>query len=333
METTLTSYVINKLKNMKKNKILVTGATGFVGSNLVRRLVEDNNNEIYITLRESSNIWRIKDIFSDLKSVYCDISIDKQVKETINKIKPDIVYHCATYGGFPIEKDFDKIIQTNIISTINLINNCDYKELKAFINLSSSSEYGIKNKPMLEDSELNPSNSYGLSKVVSTSYASKYGKINNMPIITFRLFSPFGYYESRSRLFPTLFLSVINNQSPRLASPESSRDFIFIKDVVDLLIHSTRFAKKYAGEIFNIGTGNQYSVKEIADMIIKSSGKNIEPNYASVNKREYDNNYWIADMKKTFESFNWEPKYSIKESINLMLKWFEDNKGDYEDGS
>jgi len=327
------NYVMNKLKNMKKNKILITGATGFIGSNLVKELILDKNNEVNIILRKSSNIWRIKDIITKVKIIYCDITINDQVKKIIEEILPNTVYHCATYGGFPNEEDFDKIIQTNIISTINLINNCNYKELKAFINLSSSSEYGIKNEPMIESAELNPTNSYGLSKVVSTSYASKYGKINNMPIITFRLFSPFGYYESKSRLFPSLFLSVIEDKSPKLASPDSSRDFIFIKDVINLLIYSTEFAKKYKGEVFNIGTGKQYSVKEIADIVIKSSEKTITPEYNIVKERSFDNNYWIADMNKTFKAFNWKPQYSIEKSIGLMLEWFKDNKGAYKDGS
>jgi nucleoside-diphosphate-sugar epimerase len=316
---------------MKKNKILVTGATGFVGSNLVRELIKDEYSEIYITLRKSSNTWRIKDIVPKLNIIYCDLSIDKQVNELVGQVRPNIVYHCVNYGGFPYENDFDKIMKINVLSTMNLINSCDYEKLDAFINLSSSSEYGIKNEPMIENSELNPTNLYGISKVMSTSYAHIYGKLNNLPILNFRLFSPFGYYESSSRLFPSLFLSILNNKSPNLASPTSSRDFIFIQDVVDVLIKSVKFAKKYPGEIFNLGTGKQYSVEEIAKLTIAAAQKKIKPTYNSVDGRSYDMNYWVADMNKTFNSFNWRPKYSVEEAIKIMVEWFEKNKGSYED--
>lgn len=312
---------------MKENKkILVTGATGFIGTNLVRELVEDESNSIFIVLRNASDTWRINDVLKKVKVIYCDLNNYVDIKKIVEEIKPNIIYHCVNYGGFPNEKDFNLIINTNIVSTINLINSCLDQDFDAFINLSSSSEYGFKDKPMNEEDKLEPINDYGISKVTSTIYANNFGKIHKKPIVTVRLFSPFGYYESKERLFPSLLLNILEGVPPKLANPNSARDFIFIEDVVQFLLELSEKAKRHCGEIFNLANGKQYTVKEVADLAIKLSGKNLNAEYGSVEGRKYDTPIWVADMNKTFKNFKWKPKYSLEEGLKKTINWFKLNR-------
>jgi len=307
-------------------KIFLTGATGFIGANLAHKLVKNKNNHVYVLVRKYSNLWRISKIKKDVILVECDLNDGKKLKEIIQKIKPSIIYHCAAYGIIHEENDFEKTINTNVFGTINLINACKDIKIDAFINLSSSLEYGEKEYAMKECDSLNPINIYGISKVICTEYANQMSKVFGLPIITLRVFTPFGYYEHKSRLFPSLFLSIVNNKNPQLAKPNSVRDFIFIEDAIDFIILSSKYAKKYAGQVFNLGTGKQHSVSEIADLAINVSGKKLKPEYNSVPGRIYDLMTWTADMKKTFKYFNWKPRYSIKIATKKMFIWFSKNK-------
>jgi len=306
-------------------KILITGVTGFIGSNLLRNLLNSKNNEIFILLRNNSNTWRINDIISKTNKIIINLN-DQKLKEEINKIKPDIIYHCATYGALPQEKDFNQTIDTNILGSINLLNSCLENDFSLFVNISSSSEYGPKKNPMSETDTLNPITNYGLSKVIFTNYASNIGKIHKKNIVTIRLFSPFGYYESKGRLFPSLLLDIINNQNPKLGNPKSSRDFIFIEDVIEFLNMISNINIQFDGEVFNLGTGKQHSVQEIAEIAIKLSKNKLTPIYQNIEERSYDTSFWVADMEKSYNTFNWKPKYDLSESIRLLLNWFKINK-------
>ncbi|PIU29837.1 hypothetical protein COT07_03850 [Candidatus Woesearchaeota archaeon CG07_land_8_20_14_0_80_44_23] len=314
---------------MREKKVLITGATGFIGANLAHRLAKKGKGTVYVTVRKESNLWRINDIKNSLKFINCDLTDYSETEKIVEEIKPDVVYHCAAYGAVYGENDFLKTIQTNLIGTINLINSCIGKGISAFVNLSSSSEYGLKDRPMREDDPLNPNTDYGISKAVTTEYASQIGKLKGMPIITLRLFSPFGYYESKSRLIPSLLLSIIEGREPQLANPGSARDFIFIEDVIDIMIEASLKAGKHAGGVFNVANGRQFTVKEVAELAIKISGKNLKPHFNALPERVYDTNCWVADMKKTFASFNWRPRYSMEKSLEIMLGWLEKNRGLY----
>lgn len=151
---------------MYDNKILITGSTGFVGSCLLRSLIERfNGKNIHIFIRRNSNLWRIKDVMKEVNCHIVDLKDKDQVYEIVSLIKPQWIFHCATYGGYPFQTDSNEIISTNFIGTINLLEASIKNGFKAFINTGSSSEYGIKNKPMNEEDFPDPINIYGVSKL------------------------------------------------------------------------------------------------------------------------------------------------------------------------
>ena len=100
--------------------ILITGANGFVGSNLVRRLLQ-SDDKITIFIRKESNLWRLKDILPFLEVCIIDMRDVELLRSVIKKIKPDIVYHCVAYGVYPSQQNLNMMIQTNIVNSVNLM--------------------------------------------------------------------------------------------------------------------------------------------------------------------------------------------------------------------
>jgi nucleoside-diphosphate-sugar epimerase len=143
------------MSQLRGEKVFITGATGFIGSNLTRRCL-DRGAEVFINMRKTSDTWRIADILPDINAVLVDITEYEKIKDKVKEVRPDFIFHTATYGGRADQKTTEKIIETNITGTVNLVRSCRNNGISMFVNTGTSSEYGIKNSAMNESSLLEP---------------------------------------------------------------------------------------------------------------------------------------------------------------------------------
>jgi nucleoside-diphosphate-sugar epimerase len=309
---------------MDNKKILITGATGFVGANLLRQLI-DGKNDIHIIIRSTSNLWRINDIINKVNTQIYDLTNRESVEELVLKIKPQIIFHLAVYGGYQFQKESLKIINTNLLGTINLLDACCKIGFECFINTGSSSEYGLKNKPMSEDDLLEPINDYGIAKAAATLYCQAIGRRKNLPIFTLRLFSPYGYYEEPTRLIPYLIISCLKKNDLNLANPYAVRDFNFIEDVIDAYVKTYNNKENiFPGDIFNLGNAEQRSVQEVFELIKKLTGYKKEPHWGKAKLRDSDNaKVWIANNNKIKKIIEWKPQHNIENGLKKTIKWIE----------
>ncbi|NQS89726.1 GDP-mannose 4,6-dehydratase [Patescibacteria group bacterium] len=310
---------------MNNKKILITGSTGFIGANLLHRLVH-SSNDIHIILRKTSNIWRISDIIDKVNKHFCDLTDRKSTKKLVSKINPQIIFHLAIYGGYPFQREFIKIITTNFIGTVNLLDACVEAGFECFVNTGSSSEYGIKNKPMSESNLLEPINDYGVAKAAATLYCQTVGRRESLPIFTLRLFSPYGYYEEPTRLIPYLIAACLKKKDLKLTNPYAVRDFNFIEDVIGAYIKTVNQKENILpGDIFNVGNGEQRSVQEIFKLVKKLTGYRKEPHWGKVKIRDSDKaRIWIADNSKIKKIIGWKPQYTIENGLRKTIDWFKE---------
>ena len=312
------------MEALKGRKVLITGSTGFIGANLVRRFLKIGA-EVHILTRTTSNKWRINDVFKDVTEYCVDLLDYEKLESIILDIEPEIIFHTAIYGGYPFQKDIKKIIESNFIGTVNLVNACKKVDFELFVNTGSSSEYGIKSKPMTEEDILEPVNDYGVSKAAATLYCQAVAIREKIPVVTLRLFSPYGYYEEPTRLIPSVVISCLRGINPEVSSPNSVRDFIFIEDVMDAYMKVMK-TSDIGGEIFNIGYGKQHSVREVVNMIVELTGNNVRPEWRSVPKRAIEPNVWQADITKAKNVLKWEPEHNLEKGLAKTIKWFMENR-------
>ena len=304
-------------------KILITGATGFVGACLTRRLIKENN-EIYIITRNTSDLWRLDDIKNSLHIHDLDLMDSQKIKELAKEIKVNYVYHFATYGGYHYQNDLDKTISTNVIGTWNLFKAFSDEGIDMFINTSSSSEYGEKLEPMMENMILEPSNMYGATKASATILCSAYAKTKKIPFITYRLFSPYGYFDSGTRLIPTVITSCLSKTKLNLAKKNSNRDFIFIEDVINAYLSAINLKSAF-GEIYNIGSGIKYSVEQVTDIIMNILNSKIEVQWGNEFNRRYEPQMWVGNIEKAKNDLKWKPKNTLQDGLEYTIQWFQKN--------
>lgn len=303
---------------------LVTGATGFVGANLTRRLIKEGH-EVHVLIRSGKPNWRLENIKSALKIHHSDLSNKEILKHTIQEIQPTYVFHLATYGGFPSQQDISSIISTNIIGTVNLLSALEgCPSLMKLVNTGSSSEYGMKTKPMREDDILNPYTPYAVAKAAQSFFVSVAAYKKLVPALTLRLFSVYGPYEESGRLIADIMCALISKKSLKLSAPNPKRDFIFIEDVVEAYLQAA-LSRCDNGEIINIGGGKDYSIQEAAELAMGLSGSIVPIVWGSVPARSFEATRWISDISKAAEILEWKPKYDFRSGLAETKKWFEAN--------
>ena len=308
--------------------MLITGATGFVGANLVRHFLKKGAN-ISIFRRQRSDLWRIKDIINQISVYNADLLDCPRVDKAVKRIKPDVILHAATYGGYITQGNLSLILKTNFEGTVNLLDSCLKRGFELFVNTGSSSEYGIKDYPMRESDLLEPGTSYGFSKAAATIYCQYLAKKHSLPIVTLRLFSPYGYFDDRSRAISYVILSCLRKKTVNIFSPDSVRDFIFIDDVVNSFEKALGRSSNMSGGIFNIGSGKQCSIEKITGKITRVLDNNIIVKCQRKHSTRIEPKSWVADISKSHVGLKWEPRVNIDEGLRKTIDWFRENKGLY----
>ena len=307
------------MKSKISEPVLVTGANGFIGANLVRELI-DEGYTVDLILRKNSSLWRLHDILDKINIHNCDIIDLSLLKQIVNKIGPKTIFHLAAYGAYPFQDNISRIKSVILDGTINLIDACINHDFDIFINTGSNSEYGFKTSPMKESDIICPNSNYAVFKASATHFCQFKAKSENLPIVTVRPFHIYGPFEESSRLVPQLISKLLKNKLPDLVSPDIARDMLYVEDAVDLFI---RIASKkgLGGRIFNMGSGKQSTIRAIVETAIKLTKSSVTPKWGLMKPRIWDQNNWVADMNMVKDYFDWLPRYSLNDGLNKTINW------------
>lgn len=314
-----------------KQTYLITGGTGFIGANLIRKLLTTNTTaDIHILLRDTSVLWRLENILNKITIHHIHITQKKIFKKTIQDIKPDYIFHLASYGSNDKETDLYEMITGNILFSSTLLDAINPYPYSACVIVGSSSEYGFQDTPMKETTLLKPASFYAATKASVSHIATVYKKQYKKPITIVRPFSVFGPFEASHRLVPTVILKCIKNLPIALTPGEEKRDFIYIDDFVDSMLLSANTKKQTLPDILNIGSGKEISTREIVTVIHKHTKSSSPLLWGQFPNRIWDTNAWQADISLAKKELSWKPKYTLTQGIKATISWFAQNRFLYE---
>jgi dolichol-phosphate mannosyltransferase len=307
-------------------RVLLTGATGFIGANLARRLLRDGH-EVYLTLRPGRVSWRIEEIRDDVRLVEVDLRDAEGLKAKLPTIRPDWIFHLAAYGAYSYQTDVQRIAQTNYLGLVNLLAAGLIAGFEAFINTGTSSEYGFKDHAPAENEWLEPNSYYAVSKAAATMHCRYVSITRGLPIRTLRLYSAFGPYEEPTRLIPTLIVKGLDGELPPLVNPAVARDFVYTEDINDAYLAAATVKDQEPGAVYNVGTGIQTTIGEAVEIARRLMNIPSRPAWGSMPERHWDTATWVADNARIKQALHWSLQYGFEDGLKHMIDWLSADTG------
>jgi len=302
-------------------KTLVTGGAGFIGSNLVDRLVESGHDVIVLDNLSTGNIINLDKVKNKIKFINIDIT-KQNLDDYFENV--DQVFHLAGLADIvPSIKNPKAYFDVNLLGTLNVLEAAKNKQVKKCIYAASASCYGIPSDyPTNEKSKIDPKYPYALTKYLAEEMVIHWAKVYKMPNISLRFFNAYGMRSRTTGAYGAVFgvflaQKLANKPLTIVGDGNQTRDFIHVSDLVEAIILAAQRGKN--SEIYNVGGGKEISVNSIADMI--SSNKVYIP------KRPGEPNRSLADISKIKSDLNWEPKIDIEDGVKMLVKNINQWKG------
>ncbi|MHB8588873.1 MAG: NAD-dependent epimerase/dehydratase family protein [Candidatus Dormibacteraceae bacterium] len=304
-------------------RALVTGGTGFVGSNLVRHLLRDGH-EVGLLVREGHDPWRLEDVAGGMHWIRASLADGAGLEAAVAGFRPEWVFHLAAHGAYSWQDDPASILTTNVVGTANLLAACLATGFEAFVNTGSSSEYGLKDHPPREDEALEPNSPYAVAKAAATLYCAQAARATGAAIATLRLYSVYGPWEEPRRFIPQLVARGLEGGLPPLASPDTARDYVHVADVCDAYLRVAR-GPHGPGKVYNAGTGVQTTLRQAVALARRVLGITLEPRWGSMPDRGWDTDTWVADSSALRQDLGWLPAIGLEEGLRLTADWLAAN--------
>ena len=305
---------------LKNSSILVIGGTGFIGINLIEKLLVHGSKVTCLSLKKKTK--RLND--KNLQYIFCDYENFKILKRKMNK-PFDYVINLGGYINH--SKFFNKgrsVIDNHFLSTMNLILSLKRKKLKRYLHVGTCDEYGENISPIKESYKEDPITSYAFAKLASIKLLIMLYKTENFPSTILRFFLVYGPHQKNDRLVPQVINGCLNKKNFPVSKGNQLRDFCYVDDAVNAIIQSL-IKKKALGEIFNVGSGKPISVKTMINKISKLIKKG-NPQFNKIPFRKNENLKLYPSINKIKRLLQWKPKTNLHLGLVKTIDYYKSVK-------
>ncbi|HTN16362.1 MAG TPA: NAD-dependent epimerase/dehydratase family protein [Chitinophagaceae bacterium] len=303
-----------------KGPIVIFGAGGFLGANLMRYIYAVRT-DVYAITSKPFIPWRLDDL-DDQNILHCDITDKVKVEELFSNYGFKTIFDLAAYGAYSKQDDIYKIYNTNFIGLLNLLETVSRYAIQSFVHAGSSSEYGINCEAPSEDAVTQPNSHYAVSKVSSSELIKFYGVIKELNVCNVRYYSIYGPYEDPDRLIPMVITKGLNGQYPPLVQPDISRDFVYVEDALYATLLAANAPKGVlSGKSINIASGKKTTIKTVASLAKDIFHLGEDPVWGNMPNRKWDLKDWYGDASLAKELLGWESETDVKEGIIKTKEW------------
>ena len=310
-------------------KYLITGGAGFIGSNIVKKLLERGESVRAVDNLSTGRKENIKEFIGNpnFEFIEGDLTNLDDAHKAVKGI--DFVLHEAAVPSVPRSiEDPIKSNNSNITGTLNLLIAARDEGVKKLVYASSSSIYGDNPElPKREDFPIRPISPYALTKYAAERYCQIFWKIYKLPTVSLRYFNVFGPKQNPksqyAAVIPNFISAFIKNEKPIIyGSGEQSRDFTYVDNVVEANILAANCTEGN-GEVFNIACGGETSLNQLVNFLKEITGKNISADYGE--ERAGDVLHSRADIEKAQKIIKYRPIVNFKEGLAKTFEWYTQN--------
>jgi dolichol-phosphate mannosyltransferase len=308
-------------------RVLVTGAGGFVGAHVARRLA-GAEHEVIAAVRPGGDPWRLAG--APLTRLDLDLEDAAAIDKAVSDTRPDWILHMAAHGAYSWQTDRDRIVATNLRATALLLDAAADHGVTSFVHAGSSSEYGLKDHPTSERDVPEPNSDYAVAKAAATMHCAHVARARDVHAVTLRLYSVYGPWEEPNRLVPKLIANGLEGGLPPLVAPDTARDFVFVDDVYDAFVLAAERTDLPRGSIFNVGSGRQTTLREIVSVARTLLGVEREPDWGSHAARSWDTSVWVGDPSLAAEQLGWRAARDLRRGLGDTIDWLTSEPGLWE---
>ncbi len=314
-------------------RVLVTGAGGFIGSHLTERLVALGATTRAFVHYNALGSWGWLDhsvVRDSVEVIAGDICDRDSLRPALQDV--EIVFHLAALIGIPYSYHAPaSYVRTNVEGTLNVLQVAREMGVGRVVHTSTSEVYGTaRYVPIDEDHPLQGQSPYAASKIGADKMAEAFYLSYDLPVVIVRPFNTFGPRQSARAIIPTIIAQCLTGEVVRLGSLHPTRDMNYVANTVDGFI---RAAEEPAaiGETINLGSGKEISVGDLAQLIIRLSGRSVTVEYEEERTRPAGSEVerLLADSTKAARLLDWKPGVDLESGLRLTLAWMEDHLGRY----
>jgi UDP-glucose 4-epimerase len=307
--------------NMKEKRVLVTGGSGFIGSHLVKSLLQQGA-KVAVTVRYGNIVKNIRlaDCWSCIDVIEADLR-NRGALEAIQRFDPEVVFHLAAYQHVgqsfsQVEECFD----VNAKGTANLLDTC--RKAPKFVYIATSEVYGLQDSvPFIETMEPRPLSPYAITKYAGEMYCRMQQQIGGGPsIVMLRPFNAFGPYQSTKAIIPELILKALRGEPIRTTPGEQTREFNFVTNLTDGMIGAAQHAEKIEGPM-NIAGGEEVPIRDLVRKIVDLTESRSSVEIGALPYRP--NEIWRmrGDATRARQVLGWKPQVSLEQGLKITIDW------------
>jgi len=307
--------------NWNGRRVLVTGAEGFIGSYLVKRLLKEGAL-VHALVRKGSSLWRIQDSLDRLSVLQSDITDPASLQSALSRLRPQVVFHLAALVD--VSRSWELIVtlaRTNIMGTINLLSALQEAPLDAFIHTASSEEYGDAPSPIPETQRESPISPYSFSKLASTHFCLMAARTFDLPVTVLRLFPVYGPFQESSMFIPSAIRDLLLKKAFKMSPGEQIREFTYVDDVIEAYLTVAR-CPDARGELLNVGSGVPYKIKDVIEMLRGLIGVDAAVEAGAIPYRKGEGKEIVCDNRRIRRLTGWSPAVSLEEGLRLTVEWY-----------
>ncbi len=322
----------------KGRKVLVTGAGGFIGSHLVETLVMAGAQvRAFVRYNSRSSLGLLhqlpKPVCSQVDIIFGDLRDPAAVEAAVRGVSH--VFHLGALVAIPYSYLHPvEVVETNILGTMNVLQAVRAVGIERLVHTSSSEVYGTAlHVPIEETHPLQGQSPYSASKIGADKLAESYYRAYDLPVVTLRPFNTYGPRQSTRAVIPSIITQALTSDVVRIGNLDARRDLTYVSDTVSGFLSIAK-VKDIEGETFNLGTGQEVSIAELAHEIFSQIGKSpkleIEPARLRPEKSEVQR--LLSDYTFARQRLDWSPRVPLDEGLQRTIAWISDHLALYQSG-